>query len=118
MTHIVDGSDSGIFILTDSTMLTPAGDSNFKIGDSVNINYIEHQKAIVIDESIGITNPYTEIWTVHHVELKQQPIVKKAEINYNIDTRFDRDFLDLMLWALVILTTFWELSIIFKLIRN
>jgi hypothetical protein len=118
MAHTVEGSNSVIFIATDSTQLTPNGNSNFHPGDLVDIEYIENQQALVIDQAVKTDNPYTEIWQVHHVELKQQPVVNKTEINYNIDTRFDRDLPDLVLWVSLILTSLWELSIIFNTIRN
>jgi hypothetical protein len=118
MAHTVEVSDSVIFIATDSTQLTPNGNSNFRPGDLVDIEYIENQQVLVIDQAVKTDNPYTEIWQVHHVELKQQPIAKKSEINYNVDTRFDRDLPDLVLWVSLILTSFWELSIIFNTIRN
>lgn len=118
MSHTVEITDLSIFIETDSTRLVPIGDSNFRPGDLVDIEYIENQQAQVIDQTVKTDNPYIEIWQVHHVELKQQPIVNKTEINYNIDTRFDRDLPDLVLWVLLILTSLWELSIIFNTIRN
>jgi hypothetical protein len=92
--------------------------TSFKLGDSVLIEYMENHRAKIYDDTVDTTNPYTEIWKVEYVELTTLPVVEKTKINYNIDTRFDRDPIDLVLWAAVILTAVWQLFVIIKTIRN
>ena len=114
MTHQIQGNDSGIFIVTESTKLHPDLKSNFTIGDKVVIEYIADQKVILTDISVETENHYQETWIVTHIELKPILVEKKVEIHSTINKNID--YIELILFTLVIMTSFWMIYIFIKVI--
>ena len=119
MIHQVESDQSGVFILTDTTILQPPGPSNFTSGNPVRLEYATDQMVIVIDDSIETTNPYTETWHVVYtdtpsgLEMNKHQDIDTTEVN---NLRYDHDPIDLIIWVLVIVTTCWMLIIDFKLL--
>jgi hypothetical protein len=119
MTHKIDADADGVFIITEASVLQPTEQSNFSFGDSVEINYIADQQAIVTDLTVDTANPYTEIWSVIYID------THTADTPYEHQTvnteavgkmRYDQHPIDLALWAITVLTTCWMLSIIINTI--
>ena len=119
MIHEVESDQTGVFILTDTTILQPLGPSNFILGNPVRLEYAADQMVIIIDDSIETTNPYTETW---HVAYTDMPVGLEMNEHQDLDTtevnnlRYDHDPIDLIIWVLVIVTTWWMLIIDFKLL--
>jgi len=107
--HNIQKNEHGLYIETDGSVLLPFGESNFKPGDAVALNYIEHSQVVVSDDSVETANPYTETWQVKYIdrELTLSEQTPKKEIDTSVDTRFDREIPDLTLWAAVIFTAIW-----------
>jgi hypothetical protein len=114
MTHQIQGNDSGIFIVTESSKLHPDIKSNFTIGDKVFIEYIADQKVILTDISVETENPYQETWIVTWTALQPLVAEKKIAINFNINKNID--YIELILFTLLIMTSFWMIYIFIKVI--
>ena len=107
--HTIQKNEHGLYIETDGSVMLPFGESNFKLGDSVLLTYIEHSQVVVTDDSVETPNPYTETWQVKYIDrhLSISDNRPKKEIDTSVDTRFDREIPDLTLWAAVIFTAMW-----------
>jgi len=114
MNEQIQGNDSDIFIVTESSNLHPDIKSNFTIGDKVSIEYIAGQKVILTDLSVDTENPYQETWLVTYTELKPDIAEKKVVINFNINKNLD--YIELILFTLLIMTSFWMIYIFIKVI--
>ena len=117
--HKIQKNEQGLYIETDGGLIVPFGESNFKEGDPVLLNYIEHNQVVVTDDSVETTNPYTETWQVNYID-RHLPLLEKEskkEIDTSVDTRFDREIPDLMLWAAIILTTLWMIYVTVKVLK-
>ena len=117
MTHRVDADADGVFIITEASILQPIKQSNFSFGDSVEINYIADQQAIVTDLAVDTDNPYTETWSVIYLD------THTADTHYEHQTvntdavnnmRYDHHPIDLAIWSAVVLTSVWMVYIIIK----
>lgn len=113
MTYKIDGDSDGVFVKAATNILRPLDSTNFVVGDSVDIEFVEQDEfGIITDLGINTPNPYTEIWEVIKITI---PTRRPVETSVDTNTTYYHP-LDIILYATVVLVTVWMLVVDIKIL--